>query len=413
MRSLNDLVRRIIRLREQGSAHLTLLCVCPNSAAVLEAAVKVAGENHAPMLFAATLNQVERDGGYTGWTPAAFVEAMRSCRERYRCASPLYACLDHGGPWLNDRHTLEHLSLAETMSELKRTLTAFLAAGYSLLHIDATVDRTLPPGQPPVIETVLERTSELIEHCESERRRLGLPPVSYEVGTEEVHGGLVDMASFTRFVHGLHHQLAARGQLDRWPCFVVGKVGTDLGSADFDPQVARALYEIVSPLGSLIKGHYTDWVTNPHAYPESGMGGANVGPEFTSEECLALADLEGRERDLLRGRPGRASRFMAALEAAVVESGRWRKWLKAEESGLSFADLSPARRSWLLQTGARYVWTDPRVLEARRSLYDNLSAVMPDPHAFVVRRIARAMERYITHFHLFDSLTLLESPESP
>ncbi len=409
MLPLRDLIARIIALRHAGRAQLTLLAACPNSAAVLEAAVKVAAANNAPMLFAATLNQVDRDGGYTGWTPATFVREMECYRDKYRCQSPLYPCLDHGGPWLKDKHTIDQLSLADTMAELKRTLTACLEAGYCLLHIDPTVDRSLPPGQPPAIAVVLARTVELIAHCEAERRRLGLPPTSYEVGTEEVHGGLVDMGNFTRFVRGLHAELAAEGLAAAWPCFVVGKVGTDLGNPYFDPQAAHTLYEIVSPLGSLVKGHYTDWVANPEAYPESGMGGANVGPEFTAEEYLALVDLAAREADMLRGRPGPVpSRILEALETAVVESKRWTKWLKPEEKGWAFADLAPERRSWLVQTGARYIWTDPRVLAARQRLYDNLSPVLADPHGFVVERIACSMERYITHFHLFDAATLLD-----
>ncbi len=64
-----------------------------------------------PMLFAATLNQVDIDGGYTGWTPAAFGrEDARVCRQARTGAGPLYPCLDHGGPWLKDRHTLEPVS---------------------------------------------------------------------------------------------------------------------------------------------------------------------------------------------------------------------------------------------------------------------------------------------------------------
>ncbi len=367
MLALKDTIARIVELRERQGAQLTLLAACPNSAAVLEAAVKVAAANNTPMLFAATLNQVDRDGGYTGWTPQTFVGQMRACAARYACQGPLYPCLDHGGPWLKDRHTAEHLSLAATMQELKQTLTACLQAGYTLLHLDPTVDRGLPAGQPPPIETVLERTVELIAHCEGERRRLGLPAVSYEVGTEEVHGGLVDLDSFCSFVRGLRRRLEAQGLQEAWPCFVVGKVGTDLGNPVFDPEAARRLYEIVAPLGSLIKGHYTDWVANPEAYPESGMGGANVGPEFTAEEFLALGELAVREADMLRGRPGSPSRIMEALEAAVLASNRWQKWLKPEEKGAAFGSLSPERRSWLVQTGARYIWTAPAVLEARQS----------------------------------------------
>ncbi len=407
MPTLRDVVARIIALREQKRAQLTLLAVCPNSVAVLEAAVKVAARNSTPMLFAATLNQVDRDGGYTGWTPATFVGQLRAYGAKHRCASPLYPCLDHGGPWLKDLHTTQRLSLAETMGELKATLTACLEAGYSLLHLDPTVDRELAPGQAIAIETVLGRTVELIAHCESERQRLALPPVSYEVGTEEVHGGLVDFDAFCGFVRGLRSQLEARRLLAAWPCFIVGKVGTDLGNPHFDPQAACRLYDIVAPLGSLVKGHYTDWVSNPEAYPANGMGGANVGPEFTTEEYLALGELAAREEDMRRGRPGARSGIMGALEAAVVASNRWQKWLKPEEKGREFRDLAPERRSWLVQTGARYIWTDARVVEARERLYDNLAPVMDDAHQFVVERIARSMENYITHFHLFDANSLL------
>lgn len=407
MKLLREMIRTEIALREQRDIHLTLLAVCPNSAAVLEAAVCAAARNRAPMLFAATLNQVDRDGGYTGWTQQQFVAEMHRVAAKYQWNGPLYPCLDHGGPWLKDVHTLAGLSLDQTMQEVRASLTASLEAGYRLLHIDPTVDRTLPPGVPVPIDTVVARTADLIAHAEAERRRLMLPPVDYEVGTEEVHGGLVDFASFERFITGLRAELAARDLLDAWPCFIVAKVGTDLHTTFFDPETARRLYDLVSPHGSLIKGHYTDWVENPAAYPETGMGGANVGPEFTAEEVLALADLCAREETLCRYRPNlRPSRFMQALEDAVVASGRWQKWLQPDEQGLDFAGLSPERRAWLVQTGARYVWTAPGVLKAREQLYGNLSLVMPDPHQFVVERIAHSIDRYITAFNLFDALSV-------
>jgi D-tagatose-1,6-bisphosphate aldolase subunit GatZ/KbaZ len=413
MNSLNELIRRIIRLRKEG-VYITLLAACPNSAAVLEAAVKVAAANNMPMLFAATLNQVDRDGGYTGWTAARFVEQIKAFAHKYAWEGPLYPCLDHGGPWLKDLHALQGLSLQETMDEVKQSLAACLEAGYQLLHVDPTVDRTLPAGETIAIRTVVARTVELIEYAERERERLGLPPVSYEVGTEEVHGGLVDYDNFRAFIEGLRKGLAERGLHYAWPCFIVGKVGTDLHTTYFDPEAARRLFAIVSPLGSLIKGHYTDWVSNPSEYPVSGMGGANVGPEFTAEEYLALADLCAREEDRSR-RVDELSHVMTVLEQAVYDSGRWQKWLQPDERSGDLSDprqiwdaLSPERRSWLTQTGARYIWTVPSVLAARQTLYRNLSAVIFDPHQIVVDRIARSIEKYVVAFHLFDSLTLLE-----
>ena len=410
MEPLNVLVQRIIELRRQQRAQVTLLAVCPNSAAVLEAAVLVAARNNMPMLFAATLNQVDRDGGYTGGTQAEFVAAMQAYARQYDCTAPLYPCLDHGGPWLKDKHTAQKLSLAETMHELKQSLTASLAAGYALLHIDPTVDRSLPPDRPIPIDLVVERTLDLIEYAEAERIRLGRAPIAYEVGTEEVHGGLVDLDNFAHFIAGLRQGLTQRGLLHAWPCFIVGKVGTDLHTSDFDAEVARALYDTVSGYGSLIKGHYTDWVANPQDYPAAGMGGANVGPEFTAVEYDALVELAAKESALVTSRPQTApSGILQSLETAVLESNRWQKWLQPDERDFAFADLSPERRTWLVRTGARYIWIDPQVLDARRRLYANLGAVMPDPNQYVVERIAASIDHYVNRFNLFDANRLLDA----
>lgn len=401
MAQIKRMIERVIALRQQGVT-LTLLAVCPNSEAVLEAAVLAAARNNAPMLFAATLNQVDRDGGYTGWTPAEFVRKLRGYAWQYSCHPALYPCLDHGGQWLKDSHTRDRLTFEQTTAEVKASITAMLEAGYALLHIDPTVDRTLDGPLP--VETVVERSLDLIAYAEAERERLGLPPVAYEVGTEEVHGGLVELESFRRFLQLLQQGLAARGLAHAWPAFVVAQVGTDLHTTRFDRQAAAALYNIAAPYGTLVKGHYTDWVDNPADYPLAGMGGANVGPEFTAEEYDALLALERREQDLIRSKPGLIpSRFNATLAAAVDASNRWQKWLQPDEQGKSLDALTPARREWLLKTGARYVWTDSSVVAARQRLYDNLRPIMGDPHQYVVEWIARAIERYIVAFHLFNA----------
>jgi D-tagatose-1,6-bisphosphate aldolase subunit GatZ/KbaZ len=413
MKRLRTLVHRIIELGHADDLPPTLLAVCPNSQAVLEAAILAASRSHAPMLFAATLNQVDTDGGYTGWTQRELVERIEETSDALDGVGPLYPCLDHGGPWLKDVHTLKGLGLDATMEAVKDSLTASLKAGYRLLHIDPTVDRTLPEGRGVPIDTVVDRTVTLMRHAERMRQSLGLPPVDYEVGTEEVHGGLADLSVFEHFLTRLHRELASRGLLDAWPIFVVAKVGTDLHTTTFDPEIAMRLRELVETYGSLIKGHYTDWVENPEAYPASGIGGANVGPEFTAVEYEALEALVAKEQVLCHRRQRPASDFLRVLEDAVKRSGRWEKWVLPEEREPEtqaiprFDALSPERRRWLTQTGARYVWTDPSVVEARAQLYQNVSLAMPDPHRYVVDRIAVAIDRYLDAFNLFDSLSVL------
>ncbi len=413
MRRLRVLVHRIIELGKTNDLPPTLLAVCPNSEAVLEAAILAAVRSHAPMLFAATLNQVDLDGGYTGWTQRELVDKIEETAAALNGSGSLYPCLDHGGPWLKDMHTIRGLGLEATMEAVRESLIASLKAGYRLLHIDPTVDRTLPEGQGVPIDTVVDRTVALMAYAEMARKRLGLPAVDYEVGTEEVHGGLADLAAFEHFLMRLHQELATRDLLDAWPVFVVAKVGTDLHTTTFDPETARRLRVLVEPYGSLIKGHYTDWVENPSAYPASGMGGANVGPEFTAVEYEVLEALVAKERVLCHRRQRSPSRFIAVLEEAVEASGRWEKWVQpAERDPVTqaipgFQDLSAERRRWLTQTGARYVWTASPVVQAREALYHNVSLAMPDPHRYVVDGIAAAIERYLDAFRLFDSLSVL------
>jgi len=358
------------------------------------------------MLFATTLNQVDRDGGYTGWTPKEYVARMGELAEKHGCDSPLYPCLDHGGPWLKDAQA--KLRLAKAMDEVKRSITACLEAGYALLHVDPTVDPGLSGAEPLDVRIVVKRTVELMEHAEAERKRLGIGPVAYEVGTEEVAGGLANMESFESFVRLLRVALEEKGLMQAWPAFVVGKVGTDLHTTLFDPEVAKKLRAITAPHGSLVKGHYTDWVDNPEAYPTSGMGGANVGPEFTAEEAEAMQALCDYEAALARSKLLTPSRFFEALTDAVVGSDRWRKWLQPDEPE-EFEKLSAERRRWLVTSGARYVWTQPQVVGSRSRLYENLRPVMGDPHGWVVGRIAASIEKYVRAFNLFGSAELLSA----
>ena len=397
-----------LSLRE-GAPWRTLLAVSANSQAVVEAALLAAREADCPICFAATLNQVDPDGGYTGWTHAGFAAAVRQTAKEAGFKGPVLLGVDHAGPWLRDRHTTEKWPYHRTLAAVTRSLESAIEAGFDLLHIDPTVDRELPPGQALDINTIVERTVLLIKNCEDFRNKHSLPAIAYEVGTEEVHGGLADKEVFSVFLAGLRRRMNEEGLADAWPCFIVGKVGTDLDTTMFSPQVAEELYRSASRYGMVLKGHYSDNVENPTAYPASRMGGANVGPEFTEVECDALFELEAMET-ALPGKPGgAASRFTAALKDAVIRSGRWEKWLHPDETGKSFSALPDARQSWLLKTGARYIWTNSAVLAARKQLYANVKKDGFDAHGFVVNRITQQILKYCRAFNLYGTVPILEA----
>ncbi|MEX0779292.1 MAG: class II D-tagatose-bisphosphate aldolase, non-catalytic subunit [Balneolales bacterium] len=396
---IKNLIHQLIN---QNGSKKTLLAVCPNSESVARAALLAAKEANAPMLFAATLNQVDTDGGYTGWTPQELTDFLHTEANRIGLKSLILPCLDHGGPWLKDKHFSQNLNYEETMKAVKKSLEACIDAGYALLHIDPTVDKTLGNSAPIPIELVVERTLEMIEHAETYRKGKNLPPVSYEVGTEEVHGGLANMDSFRSFLTGLDEGLKAKGLEDAWPCFVVGKVGTDLHTTLFDPEVAKQLTEQVKPYNALIKGHYSDYVENPEDYPISGMGGANVGPEYTEEEFIALMKLVDLEHKI-----GKDSGLEGALKDAVINSNRWQKWLSDDEIGKDFDTLTPERQLWLMRTCSRYIWTSEGVIEARKRLYDNLKGYR-NADAFVLYSIKQAIMKYYHSFNLIDFTSLHE-----
>lgn len=391
LEKLKDMSQR----KKEGS---TLFAVCPNSENVLKAALRAAKRAHAPIKFAATLNQVDIDRGYTGWTQYDLVRKIKEQSYSIGYSGPIIVAVDHGGPWVKDIQTIEKWNLDKSMSWIKKSFEAALLAGYDLLHIDPTVD--IFSGQIK-IETVVERTIELISHVEKFRKSKKIKSVSYEVGTEEVHGGLADMAIFKKFLELLKDGLQKIGLDYAWPSFIVGKVGTDLHTSTFDPVVAKKIVEIAKDYNSYIKGHYTDFVSNPEDYPKSGMGAANVGPEFTILEYDGLKELCAIEDKLYKeDKIGCRSNFKEILEKAVLDSNRWKKWLKDDEKDLR--SLSNERKEWIIKTSCRYVWALPEVRCAQNKLYRNLELNGIDAENWVIMKIEESMDKYFRAFNLIN-----------
>jgi len=376
--------------RDRPGTRHTLLAVCPNSEAVARAALRAAQEAGTPLLYAATLNQVDRDGGYTGWTPDTLATFVAEEGERLGVEVPVLLGLDHGGPWAKDAHGFDDLDAETAMSEAKRSIAACVAAGYDLLHLDPGSG---PPDAPLPIETLVDRTVTLLQHAETVRRAEDRPPIAYEVGTDEARGGLQSEERVRTFLRCLRSALDAH-DLPR-PSFVVGDLGTTLDAGHFDADRARRLVAAAADeMGALVKGHYTDDVDTPSDYPLSGVGGANVGPGLSAVEAEAVRNLVALETRL-----GANSGVTDALRSAVVESGRWQKWLHPEEQGRSFTDLLDDRQRWLINTGSRYVWADPDVAAARARLYENV-APYRDAEAYVLWRLKTAILHYMHAFNL-------------
>lgn len=398
---MDFILRRIDELYAQDGIRRTIFAACPNSISVIKAALRSAKRWNSPVKFATTLNQVDSDRGYTKLNQKEFCNTIKLEADRMNVKVPVIVAVDHGGPWLKDLHAREKWSFDETFSAVKKSFEASVEAGYDLIHVDPTIDILLPDGQHIRIETVADRTLELIEHTEKFRTARNYPPIAYEVGTEEVHGGLADLPTFRSFLDLLKNGLAERGLKDVWPCFIVGKVGTDLHTSTFDPETAEKLTKIAREYGSVIKGHYSDGVTNPEAYPLSGMGAANVGPEFTVTEYYGLMELEKLEQQYFsENKIARCSEIGVTLHNSVVASGRWKKWLQPGEDCENFENIASERQEWLISTGCRYIWQNDEVLATRAQLYANLANLGVLAEEIVLSKIECAMDKYFAAFNL-------------
>jgi tagatose-1,6-bisphosphate aldolase non-catalytic subunit AgaZ/GatZ len=395
------ILKQIATLEAETGIKRTLFAVCPNSTSVIKAAFRSAKRNNAPIKFAATLNQVDGDGGYTGLTQREFIKLLSIEAEAVNYSGPYIAAIDHGGPWLKDVQSIEKWDTERAMNGVKKSFEDAILAGYHLIHVDPTVDIFIPKGEIIDIKVVAARTVELMVHAELFRRKNNIAPISYEVGTEEVHGGLADETVFDTFIDELKKGLNNAGLEDVWPCFIVGKVGTDLHTTTFDKEVAMQLTQKVKQFGSYIKGHYTDGVTNPEDYPLCGMGAANVGPEFTMSEYDALVELEKKEIELSTDKGiAQLSNIKNTLWRLVYDSNRWKKWLQEDEQGKDFSQLTEERKDWLVKTGCRYIWQHPEAVVARYKLYENLKRHGIDGETVVLGKIEHDMDKYFYAFNL-------------
>ncbi len=398
---LEYILTKMGTLGDGKGSQKTLFAACPNSLSVIRASLKAAKRCNAPIKFAATLNQVDIDRGYTQMNQKEFVTTIRNEARKINYTGPVIIAVDHGGPWLKDIHKKENWTYEKSMNWVKKSFEASVEAGYDMIHVDPTIDNTLASGEVIDIEVVAQRTVELIAHVEDFRRSKKLDKIAYEVGTEEVHGGLANMAVFTRFLDLLKAGLTAKGLSDIWPCFVVGKVGTDLHTTLFDSEVARQLTTESRKYGSVIKGHYTDNVDNPEDYPLSGMGAANVGPEFTENEYDGLMELSALEKQLFdEGKLPKLANLKDILWKAVIDSNRWQKWLSSTENKDDFYKNTAERQLWLIKTCCRYIWENDEVRAARSELFYNLKGFGIEADTILESHIERSMDKYFYRFNL-------------
>lgn len=417
---IKAVVNGLLELQKTGQS-ATLLGIGPMSKNCVQATLELSKEDDYPVMFIASRNQVDADelgGGYVnGWNQFTFAQAVQEVAEEINYDNLYYLCRDHGGPWQRDKERNDHLPVKEAMDLGKKSYIADIEAGFDLLMIDPTKD-PFEIGKVIPLDIVLERTVELIEFCESERKKRNLPEIGYEVGTEETNGGLTSTETYETFILRLKEELSKRNL--PMPTFIVGQTGTLTRKTEqvgkFNFKNAYDLAQMAKKYGVGLKEHngdYLDDVTLLEHIPSS-ITATNVAPQYGTEETRAYLNLAEVEKRLFdNGLLTEISSTREVLLLHAIKSERWRKWMVGDQVNLTVEEILNSNdgdlQDEILDIAGHYTFNDDEVKKEIDKLYANLSKFNIDGKGYVIDHIKRPIRNYAECYNLKGATTRVKS----
>jgi tagatose-1,6-bisphosphate aldolase non-catalytic subunit AgaZ/GatZ len=407
--NLREVIDKMFILEETGF-QTTLLGIGPMSKNLIIASLELAKEKDFPILFIASRNQVdakELGGGYVcNWDQRGFQEDIAQIAKAVDFTGLYYLCRDHGGPWQRDNERSSHLPEAVAMELAKRSYIEDLVNHFDLLHIDPTKDPYVM-GKSIDMEVVIQRTIQLIEYVEMERKWRNLPEIGYEVGTEETNGGLTSQESYEIFIQQLTMELLAKGL--PIPVFIVGQTGTltrlTENVGEFSYHSSKMLADTAKKYGVGLKEHNGDYLEDYIIldHPSLSITAMNVAPEFGYIETKAYLELVRlEEKEYENGRLKDKSNLKAVMSREAAASGRWKKWLVGEKVHLSVEDIleDAGLRNKVCEICGHYTYGHKDVKREITILYANMSVLGIDGNRYVLDKIKNSIDRYVQCFNL-------------
>ena len=363
------------------------------------------------LLFEATCNQVNQDGGYTGMTPADFVRFVHGIADRVGFDRARIALGgDHLGPnpWTS-------LDAAAAMDKAETMVAAYVAAGFRKIHLDCSMACSGDPEPLPEAE-IVRRAVRLCRAAETAHAQVGGEAPVYVIGTEvPVPGGATEsiegLAVTTpkdalTTIDAHREAFAAAGLESAWQRVIASVVqpGVEFDHhsvIDYQPDAARALSQAIQDVPNMVfEAHSTDYQTRDAlaALVRDHFAILKVGPGLTFALREALWALDAIEREWIDA-PLRANLRQVALERMREQPGHWRRYSHSEDHALA-VDLQ-----YSLSDRIRYYWPDPVIEQARQRLFDNLRA-NPPPISLISQFLPHALHALRTGTASNDPLSL-------
>ena len=362
----------------RGGQPVGIPSYCTAHADTLRALFRAYADGDEPILVEATCNQVNQFGGYTAMTPAGFrnfVEIIAAGES----VDPSRIILggDHLGPnpWKAE-------PAAAAMAKAKAMVKAYVEAGFSKIHLDASMACADDDGLDEA--TMAERAAEL---CAVAEASAAGRPLCYIIGTEvPIPGGeteTLDALAVTtpgaaQHTFALHQRsFGERGLADAFGR-VIGMVvqpGVDFGNAQvfaFDPAAAAALsLSFKKRPKTVFEAHSTDYQTQAalDALVASHFAILKVGPELTFAYRQAVVAMAAMESCLSVSHPSNALAIIE--EEMLADPTHWRNYIAP-------GPREAAMRLFGLSDRVRYYWPKPRIAAALRLLYHNIDHAHPE-----------------------------------
>ena len=372
MSILRDLI-----LRNRAGEAIGLPCFCTANEHVLLAVLAYAKRTGMPTVIEATCNQVNQYGGYTGMTPADFMEWLSGMAAD--AGVPMNQLIlggDHLGPnvWKN-----EPLDVA--MEKSRELVKSYVQAGFKKIHIDTSM---ACGGEPnPTFAQIAERAADL---CEVAEKYAPDPSkLFYIIGTEvPTPGGeteepnTLDVTSVARFHDTIQTHRDAwntRGLDAAWDrvVSVVTQPGVDFGHTSvypFLPVKAAPLREaIIDEVGLTYEAHSTDYQsTNALSdLVKNHFFFLKVGPELTFRFREAIWALAQIEEEIINDPK---SLIRETFEQQMTKDpGYWVNYYNGSDKELRIL------RTYSYSDRIRYYWTDPEISKSLNLLIANLEQV--------------------------------------
>jgi D-tagatose-1,6-bisphosphate aldolase subunit GatZ/KbaZ len=363
-----------------------IYAVCSAHPEVLSAAIQQAKADHSLLLVEATANQVNQDDGYTGMQPADFIAFVRGMAQNMGL-SQQQLCFggDHLGPvcWTA-------LPASEAMAKAETLIAAYVAAGFSKIHLDTSMP-CADDHSPLPDALIAARAARLCQVAEEAHAGLSAtdsgiaPALCYVIGTEvpapggvtslEQHLQPTPVANVAETIR-LHQQaFAALGlgpQVWQKVIAVVVQPGVEFDNTRvhaFDAVASTELADFIAQDPQLVfEAHSTDFQP-PSRYQQlvqQHFAILKVGPQLTFALREALFALCYIEQQLV---PVEQQSHLIAVTDRVMQlkPGYWQKFYPGNVLEQQLL------RQYSFSDRVRYYWQQPQVQAAVSRLLANLS----------------------------------------